>query len=188
MAMILYLVPEFLGLPNLGVNAVGLLLLPFPMAIALAIWRYQLFDINLIINRTLVYGALTLTLAVVYFSSVVLLQSLVSAAGGQQSEVITVISTLLIAALFTPLRRRIQNDIDRRFYRKKYDAEKTVAAFSAGLRQEVDLNDICDSLLLIVEETIQPKKVTLWLRNSMRSAKSPSIHRDTQLNVKDDPD
>jgi hypothetical protein len=164
MVMILYLVPEFLGLPTLGVNAVGILLLPFPIAIALAIWRHQLFDINLIINRTLVYGALTLTLALVYFTSVVLLQSLLTAVGGPQTAVVTVLSTLLIAALFSPLRRRIQRDIDRRFYRKKYDAEKIVAEFGASLRNEVNLEDLQAQIVSVVEETMQPESASIWLR------------------------
>jgi len=143
-----------------------------PLSFAFAIFRYRLWDIDILIRRSLVYGGLTATLAVVYFSSVVLMQALVTAAsstalrpgGGQQSAVITVISTLLIVVLFTPLRRRIQNNIDRRFFRKKYDAEKTVAAFSAGLRQEVDLEQIGERLLAVVEETMQPDRVSLWLR------------------------
>jgi hypothetical protein len=136
------------------------------VSFSIAVLHSHLWDIDVIIRKTLVYGSLSLTLALVFFSSVILLQSLVAAVGGQQSAVVTVISTLLIAALFNPLRRRIQSDIDRRFFRKKYDAEKTIAAFSAGLRQEVDLEQIGERLLLVVEETMQPEIVSLWLRNA----------------------
>jgi hypothetical protein len=163
MAMILYLVPEFLGLPRFGVNLVGILLLPFPLAIALAIWRYQLFDINLIIHRTLVYGTLTIILSLVFFSSVALLQSLFQAISGQQSAVSIVISTLVIAALFNPLRKRIQNGIDRRFYRQKYSAEQAVARYAAMARDETDIERLSAELVAVIEETIYPEQVSVWL-------------------------
>jgi hypothetical protein len=133
-------------------------------ATAIAILKYRLFEIDILINRTLVYGSLTVMLVAFYFGVIVLLQSLFIALTGQQSTVAVVASTLLIAALFTPLRRRIQGFIDRRFYRRKYDARKTLEAFSAKLRDETDLDALNDDLVGVVRETMQPAHVSLWLR------------------------
>jgi hypothetical protein len=138
-----------------------------PISIGIAILKHRLYDIDLIINRALVYGVLTATLALVYLSSVVVLQEVLRILAGQaQSELVTVASTLAIAALFTPLRRRIQATIDRRFYRRKYDAVQVLAAFSARLRDEVDLSKLNDDLLNVVNETMQPTHVSLWLRDT----------------------
>ena len=150
-----------------------------PISAGIAILKYRLYDIDIIIRRTLVYSVLTALLALVYFGSVVLLQQLFRALTGEalQTEGPTVISTLAIAALFAPLRRRVQNAIDRRFYRRKYDAAKTLAAFGATMRDEVDLNRLTDQLVAVVEETMQPESVSLWLKDF--NAKTPR-HGDAQ--------
>ncbi len=135
-----------------------------PTAVGVAILRYHLYEIDLLINRTLVYGPLTATLVALYFGTVVLLQWLFVALTGQQSTLAVVASTLLIAALFNPLHRRIQSFIDRRFYRSKYDARKTLEAFSAKLRDETDLEALSAELAGVVRETMRPAHVSIWLR------------------------
>ena len=140
------------------------LLIGLPTAIGIAVLRYRLYDIDVVINRTLVYGSLTLTLALVYLVSVVGLQRLLSPVMGQGNELAVVASTLCIAALFSPLRRRVQSFVDRRFYRKKYDAAKTLEAFNATLRDETDLERLGGDLVRLLGETVQPEHASLWLR------------------------
>jgi hypothetical protein len=159
------------GLINLWNVQVGIVvgnvaLLGLPVFTGIAIVKHHLYDIDLLINRTLVYGSLTLMLALVYFGGVTATQVVFTALTGQeeQPQLTIVVSTLVIAALFTPLRRRIQSFIDRRFYRRKYDARKTLEAFSAQLRDETDLNALSEDLVGVVRETMQPAHVSLWLR------------------------
>jgi hypothetical protein len=138
----------------------------FPISLGIAIVRYRLYEIDTLINRTLVYGSLTAMLAAVYFGGVTATQAIFRGITGQeeQPQLAIVVSTLVIAALFSPLRRRIQSFIDRRFYRRKYDAAKTLEAFSAKLRDETDLEALSDDLVGVVRETMQPAHVSLWLR------------------------
>ena len=145
---------------NLGIAAFNFL----PIAAGIAILRYRLYDIDVVINRTLVYGVLTAALALVYVASIVLLQGLFRALTGGNSQLAVVASTLAIAALFVPLRRRVQAFIDRRFYRRKYDIATTLQAFNVRLRNDVDLDSVADDLVEVVNETMQPTHVSLWLR------------------------
>jgi hypothetical protein len=149
-------------------------LVGFPISIAIAMVRYRLYDIDVIINRTLVYGALTSILVAVYLGGIVVLQRAFVALTGQKSTLAVVASTLLIAALFNPLRRHIQSFIDRRFYRRKYDARKTLEAFSAKLRDETNLEAVSDDLVGVVRETMQPSHISLWLRPN-----TPTWHEDS---------
>jgi hypothetical protein len=146
----------------LGIGIMFSMLL-IPLSIGVAVLRSGLFDIDVIINRTLVYGILTASLALIYVASVVVLRGVVFGFTGQSSPLTVVVSTLVVAALFQPLRRRIQALIDRRFYRRKYDAAQTLQMFSVKLRNEVDLDALSGDLLYVVHETMQPAHVSLWL-------------------------
>jgi hypothetical protein len=152
-------------------------LLIVPVFTYIAILKYRLYDINVVINRTLVYGSLTLMLALIYFGGITTTQALFSAlTAGQeeQPQLAIVVSTLVIAALFNPLRRRIQGFIDHRFYRSKYDARKTLDAFSAQLRDETDLDALSGDLVGVVRETMQPEHVSLWLKpETAQKSKQP---------------
>src|SRR5215207_7680676 len=164
------IIPDVIDVPlwfeRIG-HAIFLLLIPaIPISMGIAILRYRLYDIDIIINRTLVYGTLTATLALVYFGVVATTQAILQALTGQEQlpQLVIVASTLVIAALFNPLRHRIQGFIDRSFYRRKYDAAKTLEVFSAKLRDETDLEALSGDLVGVVRETMQPAHVSLWLR------------------------
>ncbi len=158
-------VPSSLLATVVGTTVLYLLVLLIPVSIAIAILRYHLYNIDILINRTLVYSALTTFLVLVYLGGVTATQATLRAFTGQeeQPQLAIVVSTLVIAALFNPLRRRIQSFIDRSFYRRKYDARKTLEAFSAKLRNETDLQALSDDLVGVVRETMQPAHVSLWL-------------------------
>jgi hypothetical protein len=161
------------GLINLWNVSVGIVvgnvaLLGLPIFTGIAIIKHHLYDIDLLINRTLVYGTLTATLLALYSGGVAMSQAVLGALTGQvqQSQLAVIVSTLAIAALFNPVRRRIQSFIDRRFYRRKYDAAKTLAAFSAKLRDETDLAALSGDLVSVVRKTMQPEHDSLWLHDT----------------------
>jgi hypothetical protein len=161
-----------------ALSVVGLLGLPIAMGIA--ILRYRLYEIDIIINRTLVYGALTAILALFYFGSVTALQYLLILLTGQGNTLAIVASTLAIAALFNPLRRRIQSFIDRRFYRRKYDARKILEAFGSRLRDETDLEKLSEDLAEVVDETMQPAHVSVILRSEVPSTSTTTKEQGQQ--------
>ncbi len=166
-AIVTYPVSEAIG--SVWLHWIGFVpfivgVMSIPVSMGIAILRYRLYEIDIIINRTLVYGSLTVMLVAVYLGGIVVLQRAFVLLTGEQSTLAVVASTLLIAALFTPLRRRIQSFIDRRFYRRKYDARKTLEAFSAHLRDETDLQALSDDLVGVVRETMQPAHASLWMR------------------------
>jgi hypothetical protein len=166
-ATLAYVVSEAMDVLWLGwISSVLVIvsLVSLPVAMSIAILRYRLYQIDSLINRTLVYGSLTAVLALVYFCTIVVLQRVLIVLTGQESTLAVVASTLLIAALFSPLRRTIQFFIDRRFYRRKYDARKTLEAFSVQLRNETDLDALSDELVSVVRDTMQPEHASLWLR------------------------
>ncbi|MBA3390557.1 MAG: hypothetical protein H0U02_14585 [Rubrobacter sp.] len=164
--------PSDLGTETLwGALLENVMLLSFagvPVAIGFAVLKYRLYDINFLINRALVYGALTVMLVGIYLGAVISLQYAFRALTGQETQLAIVVSTLAIAALFNPLRRFVQAFVDRRFYRRKYDARKTLEEFGARLRNETDLESLSDDLVAVVRETVQPSHTSLWLREPER--------------------
>ena len=180
-ALTLFLVFLVEGIPEGNrlfetITAVGAVLVApsIPVATGIAILRYRLFDIDILINRTLVYGSLTATLVAAYFGGIVVLQRVFVVLTGERSTLAVVASTLLIAALFNPLRQRVQGFVDRRFYRRKYDARKTLETFSSKLRDKTDLEALNGELVGVVRETMQPAHVSLWLRPDIASKGKPT--------------
>jgi hypothetical protein len=157
--------PSWLGV----ISSITFLLLP--ISIGISILRYHLFDIDIIIRRTLIYSIITAMLALFYFGSVVVLQQILRPLIGAESDLAIILSTLAIAALFNPLRHRVQDTIDHRFYRRKYDAQKVLARFAQTVRDEVELEKLTGELLRVVDETMQPTRVSLWLKNRGQKAK-----------------
>lgn len=150
-----------LAIGDILINVMSLWLI---VGIAIALLRHNLYDIDLIIRRTFIYAVLSVLLAIIYFGSVILMQSIITAAGGEQSTIAIVISTLMIAALFNPLRQRIQAFIDRRFYRRKYNTEQILAQFAQTARDEVELEKLTAELVHVIQDTMQPEKINLWLK------------------------
>ena len=143
----------------------------FPLSLTISILQYRLWDIDIIIRRTLVYSILSGSLATVYFTAVALIQNVITSIGGQPSAIVIVISTLLIAALFNPLRNQIQAFIDRRFYRSNYDAQETLARFAETARDEVEMERLTSAMLQVVQETMQPESVSVWLKGGSNEPK-----------------
>ena len=184
LAVVPSLRPGSVAADFVGATATAGFVLLIPLSLAIAMLWHHLYDIDLLINRTLVYGVLTAMLAVVYFGGITATQALFRTLTSQDDppQLTIVVSTLVIAALFNPLRRRIQSFIDRRFYHRKYDARKTLDAFSAKIRDETDLDALSDDLVEAVRETMQPAHVSLWLRSDTspkgeRADKPPLIYR-----------
>jgi hypothetical protein len=178
LSVLLFLVFALTGLDTrtpspLGYVIAALWLMAIPVAIGVALLRYHLFDIDRLINRTLVYGLVTAMLGLVYVGGVVVFSQVLNPAGGD-TELAVAASTLVVAALFQPLRRRFQAAVDRRFNRQRYDAAQTVEAFSARLREEIDLDTLSAELLAVVDQTVQPTHASLWLRPPVERSRRPS--------------